>query len=581
MKNVNCNKLLIDRTKAPDKVGTLKDISLYGSFHFPTAGPYSGGLVARSLAGTGKELQKTKGQIQALANRTRPIARATGATTTEEVCCQAGAVAHGTSEEPYSVRFVQHAVVDRVLPVEMVTVEEDMASNYATNPGYALKVGGAKRVLFTLEQKEIMIEFYNRQANYGIRADADDCAAEMRARGITALKKSQITSWWSTYHQKRRRGSEQLAADLQQRRSTPATTVQTSAEIIQSNSSTVSATNTVPAASTVPTTSAMSTGNTVSPTSTMLTANTVPTASTTCMSTLSTVSTASTMSAVSTISPASTMPTVSTISTASTMSTASTVSPTSTMSTASSVSPTSSMSTASTVPTASCSILPSAPPAMTLTTGMLGRNVSPGVTEWYFPHTMSQSTIDNRNGSNACVFIAFNFGLLYQRQKLDNTLVGQCMNIQRQAALEKAIRDGNEMHRALFDDDGINVAVDDAIALAGDHCQVGQISAEYNVFGANPIDQMETVIRSLSLQKSSFHVLVTNGMAMLLIVDSHGTIIFIDSHVHGSRGAVISRFTKDTHSQARMFSVWLNDMLTQTSAGISICAISSISYHLV
>lgn len=88
---------------------------------------------------------------------------------------------HGTSEEPYSVRFVQHAAAERVLPVTMVPVEEGIVTNYSTNPGYALKVGGAKRVLFTVEQKEVMTEFYNRQANYGIQADADDCAAEMRA----------------------------------------------------------------------------------------------------------------------------------------------------------------------------------------------------------------------------------------------------------------------------------------------------------------------------------------------------------------------------------------------------------------
>ena len=59
MKNVAYRKLIIDRSKAPDKLGTLKDISLFGSIEFPTAGPYSGGLVSRSLAGTGKEVKKT------------------------------------------------------------------------------------------------------------------------------------------------------------------------------------------------------------------------------------------------------------------------------------------------------------------------------------------------------------------------------------------------------------------------------------------------------------------------------------------------------------------------------------------
>ena len=90
-------------------------------------------------------------------------------------------------------------------------------------------------MLFTLEQKEVMIEFYNRQAQYGIRADADDCIAEMKVRGLNPLRQTQITSWWSSYHQKRR-GTERVAADLQQ---TPATTAPTAGSTA---SSTITAT---------------------------------------------------------------------------------------------------------------------------------------------------------------------------------------------------------------------------------------------------------------------------------------------------------------------------------------------------
>ena len=58
MKNVTCRKLVIDRSKAPEKLGTFKDISLFGSYEFPTSGPNTGGVVARSLAGIGKESKK-------------------------------------------------------------------------------------------------------------------------------------------------------------------------------------------------------------------------------------------------------------------------------------------------------------------------------------------------------------------------------------------------------------------------------------------------------------------------------------------------------------------------------------------
>ena len=69
-------------------------------------------------------------------------------------------------------------------------------------PGFALKIGGAKRTVFSLQQKEVLIEFYNRQANYGIRGDPLDCISAMRERGFKPLKESQIKRWWSTYHHK-------------------------------------------------------------------------------------------------------------------------------------------------------------------------------------------------------------------------------------------------------------------------------------------------------------------------------------------------------------------------------------------
>lgn len=46
MKNASCKKLIIDRSKAK-KVGTLKDIPLYGNFIFPMEGDFTGGIVER------------------------------------------------------------------------------------------------------------------------------------------------------------------------------------------------------------------------------------------------------------------------------------------------------------------------------------------------------------------------------------------------------------------------------------------------------------------------------------------------------------------------------------------------------
>ena len=101
---------------------------------------------------------------------------------------------------------------------EIVGTDQDKLN--FLKPGFALKIGGAKRTVFSLQQKEVMIEFYNRQANYGIRADPLACISAMRERGLEPLKESQIKSWWSTYHQKRKREMESMAADIQNARRT-------------------------------------------------------------------------------------------------------------------------------------------------------------------------------------------------------------------------------------------------------------------------------------------------------------------------------------------------------------------------
>ena len=68
--------------------------------------------------------------------------------------------------------------------------------------------------MFTQQQKEIMIQYYNRQANYDIPADTTECAATMRKRGLEPLKDSQIKSWWNSYHQKSEREMERMAQHL-------------------------------------------------------------------------------------------------------------------------------------------------------------------------------------------------------------------------------------------------------------------------------------------------------------------------------------------------------------------------------
>lgn len=58
-------------------------------------------------------------------------------------------------------------------------------------------------------------------------------------------------------------------------------------------------------------------------------------------------------------------------------------------------------------------------------------------------------------------------------------------------------------------------------------------------------------------------------MAMLIIVDSCGVLFSIDSHIHGTEGAVNVCFHPDSLHRVQNFGVWLDQMLTDTK-GVSL-----------
>ena len=205
MKNVSCFQLSIERSRAPKKMGSFKDISLFGNFIFPLQGEFAGGIIAHSLAGIGKVVKKTKAQIQKITTRNSPMAGSTGSSISSQLPVpqtREEGLQSLSSQDVYSVRFINHAPEPLQSPSFFPSGR--ITTNLQPSNGYALKKSSGKRVIFSLAQKEIMISFYNRQASSGVRADPKDVIACMRDRGVEVLKETQIRSWWSTYHQKRK-----------------------------------------------------------------------------------------------------------------------------------------------------------------------------------------------------------------------------------------------------------------------------------------------------------------------------------------------------------------------------------------
>ena len=108
-------------------------------------------------------------------------------------------------------------------------------------------------------------------------------------------------------------------------------------------------------------------------------------------------------------------------------------------------------------------------------------------------------------------------------------------------SLTEAILSGNEIHDDIFDCEAINVAVDEAIQVAGDECFVDKIEQQYDIIGLNCLDQLKAVFERLAVTKPhSCHVIVTGGRSMLFTVNQDGSTMIVDSHQHKATGAIIA-----------------------------------------
>lgn len=589
MKNVSCFQLSIDRSKAPKKMGTFKDISLFGNFIFPIEGEYAGGIIATSLAGVGKVSKKTKGQLKKIAARESPLAGSTGASVSSELpqSIDEGPSNSSHQGDIYSIRFINHAPEPVLLP--SLLENDRIRTSLLPSEGFGLKKNSGKRVVFSLAQKEIMISFYNRQASSGVRADPKAVIACIKEQGLEVLKEAQIRSWWSTYHQKRKRSLTVLweeAADLQRLHPSQHPVSQQQRTSIVPVSASVSASQQQPAhrtpAGSVPVTvstqqpdqmtQTVSAPATISPQHPVQVTQSVSVPVTVLQQQSGCTTQVSAPVAVSQQPPVSVTPAVSAPVTTSQQQ------PACIIQVSSPVDP------ASQQPV----YVPPARAPESISLGQIGPNAAgnvmvgqtvtgvTGVIQWSFLSDFCQSALGGRCGSNACTFIALYFGHLYLQNNLPPPC-GSVLSLEWKYALHKAMEKGNEIHDELFEGEGVDVTVEDAVSMAGRECFVHSVGQNIDLFGHDCEDQLATVFDTLaSTLQSRCNALVTEGRTMLFVVNQDCSCIIVDSHRHKNNGAIIAYCLPNS---AKMLAKWFATMLKETwQCTLRVCSVIPISY---
>ena len=451
-------------------------------------------------------------------------------------------------EDLYSIRFISHAPE----PVQLPNMEDypRPSSFLAPSSGYALKKNSGKRVVFTLAQKEIMILFYNRQASTGMRAELRDVIACMRELGVDVLKEQQIKSWWSTYHQKRKRSLNTLAASQQQ----PTHTLPTSTNAASQQQPTHTLPTSTNAASQHQPTHTLPTSTNAA--SQHQPTHTLPTSTNAASQHQPTHTLLTSTNAASQHQPTHTLPT--------STNAASQHQPTHTLPTSTNAASQQSVNV---------------PPTYASPVSVLTGHTVPGIadiTEWRFPADFCQSVVGGRSGSNACTFIALYFGHLLLHDKLPKP-VGNNLAMEWKCALYKAMKKGNEIHDELFEGEGIDVSAEDAVSMAGTQCCANSVGQGYDLIGHDCEDQLAGVFQMLcTSQQTRCHTIVTTGRTMLFVVNGDGSCMIVDSHKHINHGAVIAYCPP---MSSKFLAKWLRDMLQTTwRYSLRVCSVTPIFY---
>ena len=163
---------------------------------------------------------------------------------------------------------------------------------------------------------------------------------------------------------------------------------------------------------------------------------------------------------------------------------------------------------------------------------------------WYFPVTLSQSTLNGRNtGSNACSIISLltSHYIKENAENLDLDYSTDTLSEHWTVLMKTAISVGNELHDNFFDGSARNLTVDEAVMITEHSLPDGfQVPNTYDV-GLLPspndpeTDSLPYYIRHLATSPENAIILTYNSLTISLSPCSGNNILVCDSHLHTAK----------------------------------------------
>ena len=145
-------------------------------------------------------------------------------------------------------------------------------------------------------------------------------------------------------------------------------------------------------------------------------------------------------------------------------------------------------------------------------------------------------------------------------------------------AFKVAMIKGNQIHDDLFDQNPVNVGVEDAVSMAGEECSIQSILEQTDIFGRNPQSQIADLFeKEANYMANGCTVIVADERALLFTVKSDRSAMILDSHSHGNYGAV---FAHSKPGDVRSLALWLNGMMqTDWQYTLAIASAHKVMYN--
>ena len=141
-----------------------------------------------------------------------------------------------------------------------------------------------------------------------------------------------------------------------------------------------------------------------------------------------------------------------------------------------------------------------------------------------FPTSISQSTIADRFGSNACTLIAVKFGAYCFQNKLDLSLIWSQLPDVWFNSFVNAISDGNEVYDELYSNTAVYLDVEDVVNAVGDLFNVESADRMFAFTNANEfqdlVDHISGVIHAS--HSDNYGVMISQNMTVGVLVKSNG-----------------------------------------------------------